>query len=104
MEFFPLRRDRAAADTKMDELRALIGRTARLRREIAATGECIGFVGIQLPMIPRCRPNNRDQLAARAGLGRHVFEAAEAASCGYYLLGLKRSFPSPRKTTARPPS
>lgn len=48
MEFFPFRRDRAKADAVMDEMRANIeengyGWTAV---EIAATGECIGFVGL----------------------------------------------------------
>jgi RimJ/RimL family protein N-acetyltransferase len=48
MEFFPFRRDRALADTVMDKMRARIaadgyGWTAA---EIAATGQCIGFVGL----------------------------------------------------------
>jgi RimJ/RimL family protein N-acetyltransferase len=48
MEFFPFRRSRAEADAKMDEFRAEIeqdgfGWTAA---EIAASGECVGFVGL----------------------------------------------------------
>jgi RimJ/RimL family protein N-acetyltransferase len=48
IEFFPFRRTRAESDAKMDEFRAAIeadsyGWTAV---EIAATGECIGFVGL----------------------------------------------------------
>ncbi|MFA6154877.1 GNAT family N-acetyltransferase [Mesorhizobium sp.] len=48
MEFFPFRRDRAAADAKMDEVRAWIDEEGHgfAAAEIAATGECIGFVGL----------------------------------------------------------
>ncbi|PBC03246.1 GNAT family N-acetyltransferase [Mesorhizobium sp. WSM3860] len=48
MEFFPFRRDRAAADAKMDEVRAWIDADGYgfAAAEIAATGECIGFVGL----------------------------------------------------------
>ncbi|MBZ9675927.1 GNAT family N-acetyltransferase [Mesorhizobium sp. ES1-1] len=48
MAFFPFRRDRAAADAKMDEIRALIDEAGYgfAAAEIAATGECIGFVGL----------------------------------------------------------
>ncbi|WP_027169062.1 GNAT family N-acetyltransferase [Mesorhizobium sp. WSM3224] len=48
MEFFPFRRDRAAADAKMDEFRAWIDEDGYgfAAAEIAATGECIGFVGL----------------------------------------------------------
>ncbi|WP_322414805.1 GNAT family N-acetyltransferase [Mesorhizobium huakuii] len=48
MEFFPFRRDRAAADAKMDEVRAWIDKDGYgfAAAEIAATGECIGFVGL----------------------------------------------------------
>lgn len=49
MEFFPFRRSRAEAEAKLDEFRAAVeidgfGWTAA---EIAATGECIGFVGLK---------------------------------------------------------
>lgn len=48
MEFFPFRRTRTQSDAKVDEFRQAIdadgyGWTAA---EIAATGECIGFVGL----------------------------------------------------------
>lgn len=48
MEFFPFRRNRAAADAKMDEVRAWIEEDGYgfAAAEIAATGECIGFVGL----------------------------------------------------------
>ena len=48
MEFFPFRRDRAAADAKMDEVRSWIDDDGYgfAAAEIAATGECIGFVGL----------------------------------------------------------
>jgi len=48
MEFFPFRRDRAAADAKMDEVRTWIDEDGYgfAAAEIAATGECIGFVGL----------------------------------------------------------
>ncbi|RUW65761.1 GNAT family N-acetyltransferase, partial [Mesorhizobium sp. M2A.F.Ca.ET.067.02.1.1] len=48
MEFFPFRRDRAAADAKMDEVRAWIDEDGYgfAAAEIAATGECVGFVGL----------------------------------------------------------
>ncbi|TIW84283.1 MAG: GNAT family N-acetyltransferase, partial [Mesorhizobium sp.] len=48
MEFFPFRRDRATADAKMDEFRSWIAEDGYgfAAAEIAATGECIGFVGL----------------------------------------------------------
>lgn len=58
MEFFPFRRDRAQADVKMNEFRAVIDRRGFgwTPAEIAATGECIGFVGItdteHMPFMP----------------------------------------------------
>ena len=58
MEFFPFRRDRAAADAKMDEFRAWIEEDGYgfAAAELAATGECIGFVGLlatdDVPSLP----------------------------------------------------
>ncbi|TIX55108.1 MAG: GNAT family N-acetyltransferase, partial [Mesorhizobium sp.] len=48
MEFFPFRRDRAETDAKMDEFRGWIAEDGFgfAAAEIAATGECIGFVGL----------------------------------------------------------
>ncbi len=60
MEFFPFRRDRRQADAKMGELRETIDRDGYgfAAAEIAATGQCIGFVGITgtdyLPFLPAC--------------------------------------------------
>jgi RimJ/RimL family protein N-acetyltransferase len=59
MEFFPFRRDRAQSDAKMDELRAWIDSHGYgfAPVEVAATGECIGFVGLYdadyLPALPK---------------------------------------------------
>ena len=58
MEFFPFRRNRAEADAKLDEFRDMIDRQGFgwTPAEIAATGECIGFVGLSttrhLPFLP----------------------------------------------------
>ena len=58
MEFFPFRRNRAESDAMMDRMSAEIdangfGWTAA---ELAATGECIGFVGLHAaeiePIVP----------------------------------------------------
>ncbi|TIU68659.1 MAG: GNAT family N-acetyltransferase, partial [Mesorhizobium sp.] len=48
MEFFPFRRDRAAADAKMDEFRAWIAEDGYgfAAAEIVETRQCIGFVGL----------------------------------------------------------
>ncbi|MDR7035150.1 GNAT family N-acetyltransferase [Mesorhizobium sp. BE184] len=48
MAFFPFRRNRAEADAKLDELRAAIERDGFgwTAVEIATTGQCIGFVGL----------------------------------------------------------
>ncbi|MFI0843482.1 GNAT family N-acetyltransferase [Mesorhizobium sp. IMUNJ 23232] len=58
MEFFPFRRDRAQSDAMMDRMRAEIDRDGFgwTAAEIAATGECIGFVGLHaaeiVPVVP----------------------------------------------------
>lgn len=48
MEFFPFRRNRAEADAKMDEFNATLDQQGFgwAAAEIAATGDCIGFVGL----------------------------------------------------------
>lgn len=48
MEFFPHRRERAASDALLDEMRADIGRYGYglAALELLETGECIGFTGI----------------------------------------------------------
>ena len=48
MEFFDFRRDRAAADAVMDKMREEIARDGYgwTAAEVAASGECIGFIGL----------------------------------------------------------
>ncbi len=84
MEFFPFRRDRAQADTVMEEMRADIaadgyGWTAA---EIAATGECIGFVGLHDTDVELLLPAGTMEIGWRLapefwGFG-YVTEAARA--------------------------
>lgn len=54
MEFFDFRRDRTAADALMDSMREEIARDGYgwTAAEIAATGECIGFIGLHPVEIP----------------------------------------------------
>ncbi|MCX7304928.1 MAG: GNAT family N-acetyltransferase [Hyphomicrobiales bacterium] len=54
MEFFDFRRDRATADAFMDSLREEIARDGYgwSAAEIAASGECIGFIGLHPVEIP----------------------------------------------------
>ncbi|MDG4879980.1 GNAT family N-acetyltransferase [Mesorhizobium sp. WSM4884] len=58
MEFFPFRRDRATADAMMNQFRGWIEEDGYgfAAAEIAATGECIGFVGLldtdDVPSLP----------------------------------------------------
>lgn len=60
MEFFPFRRDRTQADVFFDELREDIAERGWgfSAVEIAATGECVGFVGLNpqpgIPTAPEC--------------------------------------------------
>ncbi len=84
MEFFPFRRDRAQADTVMEEMRADItadgyGWTAA---EIAATGECIGFVGLHdtemEPLLPAGTMEIGWRLAPEFWGFGYVTEAARA--------------------------
>lgn len=58
MEFFDFRRDRAAADAVMDKMREEISRDGYgwTAAELAATGECIGFVGLHPVEIPGLAP------------------------------------------------
>jgi RimJ/RimL family protein N-acetyltransferase len=95
MEFFPFRRDRAAADAKMDELRAIIDRDGYgfAAAEIAASGQCIGFVGItgtdHLPFLPAGTIEIGWRLAPEFWGKGYVTEAAEAwLAYGFEKLGL----------------
>ncbi|MBZ9701444.1 MULTISPECIES: GNAT family N-acetyltransferase [unclassified Mesorhizobium] len=95
MEFFPFRRGRAAADAKMDELRAIIDRDGYgfAACEIAASGQCIGFAGItgtdHLPFLPAGTVEVGWRLAPEFWGKGYVTEAAEAwLAYGFEKLGL----------------
>lgn len=95
MEFFPFRRDRAQSDAKMDELRDAIERDGFgfAPAEIAATGECIGFVGIvrtdHLPFLPQGTVEIGWRLAPEYWGRGYVSEAARAwLAFGFETLGL----------------
>lgn len=84
LEYFAFRRDRAEADAKMDEISAGIsaqgyGWTAV---EIAATGQCIGFVGLHdaeiEPVVPRGSIEIGWRLAPEFWGFGYVTEAASA--------------------------
>ncbi len=95
MEFFPFRRDRARSDALMDRLRAGIGKRGYgfSAVEIAATGECIGFVGLHPAEIEPLVPPGSTEIGWRLapeywGFG-YVTEAAEALlAFGFETLGL----------------
>lgn len=84
MEFFPFRRSRAEADAFMDRLAA--GIAARgygfAAAEIAATGECIGFVGLNdagdLPLSGPSRLEIGWRLAPEFWCKGYAGEAAKA--------------------------
>ena len=95
MEFFPFRRDRAAADAKLDELQAEIDEEGFgfAAAEIAATGECIGFVGLslvdELPTLPANSVEIGWRLAPEFWGKGYVTEAARAwLAFGFGELGL----------------
>lgn len=95
MEFFPFRRDRAAADAKMDEFRGWIEADGHgfAAAEIATTGECIGFVGItatdHLDFLPATMVEVGWRLAPEFWGKGYVTEAADAwLAYGFETLGL----------------
>ncbi|TIN30130.1 MAG: GNAT family N-acetyltransferase [Mesorhizobium sp.] len=95
MEFFPFRRDRSAADAKMDELRGAIDRDGYgfAAAEIFATGECIGFIGLldpdHVPSLPAGTIEIGWRLAPEFWRKGYVTEAAEAwLGYGFKTLGL----------------
>jgi RimJ/RimL family protein N-acetyltransferase len=96
MEFFPFRRDRVQSDAKMDELQAANERDGFgfAAAEIAATGECIGFVGITRTDHVPSRPEGTVEIGWRLapefwGHG-YVTEAARAwLTFGFETLGLE---------------
>ncbi|ESZ33479.1 MULTISPECIES: GNAT family N-acetyltransferase [unclassified Mesorhizobium] len=84
MEFFPFRRDRAETDAKMDEFRGWIAEDGFgfAAAEIAATGECIGFVGLlktdHVPSLPSDTIEIGWRLAPEFWRKGYVTEASEA--------------------------
>ncbi len=96
MEFFPFRRDRTAADAKMDEFRDWIAEDGYgfAAAEIAATGECIGFVGLldtdHVPSLPAGTIEIGWRLAPEFWGKGYVTEAAEAwLAFGFETLDLE---------------
>ena len=94
MEFFPFRRSRAESDAKMDEWRAWIEADGYgfAAVEIAASGECIGFVGLfdteDLPSLPEGTVEIGWRLAPEYWGHGYVTEAAEAwLAFGFETLG-----------------
>ena len=111
MEFFPFRRDRAAADAKMDELRENISREGFgfTAVEIVATGQCIGFTGLcradYLPTLPAGTIEIGWRLAPEFWGKGYVTEAAEAwLAFGFETLRLEEivsfAVSSNRRSTA----
>jgi len=95
MEFFPFRRDRAASDAKMDEFRQTIARQGFgwTAAEIAATGACIGFVGLSatshIPGLPGGGIEIGWRLAPEFWGKGYVSEAASAwLGYGFEAMGL----------------
>ncbi|MER9435075.1 GNAT family N-acetyltransferase [Mesorhizobium sp. M0618] len=95
MEFFPFRRGRAEADAKMDQFRAAIDRDGIgfAAAEIAASGECIGFVGItgtdHMDLLPASMIEIGWRLAPEFWGRGYVTEAAQAwLAYGFETLGL----------------
>jgi RimJ/RimL family protein N-acetyltransferase len=84
LEFFPFRRSRAEADAKMDEFRSWIEEDGYgfAAAEIAATGQCIGFVGLfdteHLPFLPEGTIEIGWRLAPEFWGKGYVTEAAKA--------------------------
>jgi len=95
MEFFPFRRSRAEADAKLDEFRAGIERDGFgwTAAEIAASGACIGFVGLHrtdhVPVLPAGGVEIGWRLAPEFWGKGYVSEAARAwLAFGFETLGL----------------
>lgn len=67
MEFFDFRRDRAAADAVMDRMREEISRDGYgwTAAELAATGECIGFIGLHPVEVPGLAPSGAFEIGWR---------------------------------------
>lgn len=96
MEFFDFRRDRAAADAVMDRMREEIARDGYgwTAAEIAATGECIGFIGLHQVEIPGLAPAGTCEVGWRLaqeywGKGYASEGAAALLAFGFTELGLR---------------
>ncbi len=95
MEFFPFRRDRPTADALMDSMREEIARDGYgwTAAEIAASGECIGFIGLHAAEISGIFPEGSFEIGWRLapeywGQG-FVTEGANALlTFGFAELGL----------------
>lgn len=96
MRFFPMRRNRAASDALMDRFSAAIERDGFgfAAAEIAATGETIGFVGLEHadsagPFVPRGSIEIGWRLATEFWGEGYATEAARAwLGFGFERLGL----------------
>lgn len=84
MEFFPFRRDRSTSDAVMDDMRTDIAKRGYgwTAAELAATGECIGFIGLNPAEIEPIVPPGSTEIGWRLapefwGHG-YVTEAAAA--------------------------
>jgi RimJ/RimL family protein N-acetyltransferase len=94
MEFFPFRRDRAQADAMMDRLSQEISAQGYgwSAVEIAASGQCIGFVGLHdaeiVPVVPAGSVEIGWRLAPEFWGFGYVTEAARALlDFGFETLG-----------------
>jgi RimJ/RimL family protein N-acetyltransferase len=94
MEFFPFRRDRARADAKMDEIRAENAAKGYgwMAAEIAATGDCIGFIGLHDAEIEPIAPAGSIEIGWRLapefwGKGYVTEGAAALLDFGFDTLG-----------------
>jgi RimJ/RimL family protein N-acetyltransferase len=94
LEFFPFRRSRAEADAKLDQFRSWIAHDGYgfAAAEIAATGQCIGFVGLfdteHLPFLPDGTIEIGWRLAPEFWGKGYVTEAARAwLAFGFEALG-----------------
>jgi RimJ/RimL family protein N-acetyltransferase len=103
LEFFPFRRSRAEADAKMEQFRSWIAEDGYgfAAAEIAATGQCIGFVGLfdtdNLPFLPEGTIEIGWRLAPEFWGKGYVTEAAKAwLTFGFETLGVEGN----RRSTA----